>query len=74
MRIALLWNNEKISRLLKDIVGFELKVECWEAKSKLGQNRAPADRDSLKKHLAMSKNSSKRRLAEEMNKRIKSKQ
>ena len=68
------WNNEKISSLLKAIVGFKLKVECWEAKSKLGQNRAPADQDSLKKHLAQSKNSSKRRLAEEMNKRIKSKQ
>ena len=33
------WDNPKISRLLKAIVGFELTVEHWEGKSKLGQNR-----------------------------------
>ena len=51
------WDNPKISRLLKAIVGFELKVEFWEAKSKLGQNRAPEDRDSLKKYFRLAKNS-----------------
>jgi transcriptional regulator len=33
------------SRLLSGIVGFEMPVERLEAKFKLGQNRAPADRE-----------------------------
>ena len=60
------WSNEKISRLLKAIVGFELQVEHWKGKSKLGQNRAAADRNSLKAHLERSEDATKHKLAEAM--------
>jgi len=60
------WSKEKISRLLKAIVGFELQVEHWEGKSKLGQNRAAADRKSLKAHLELSEDTTKNKLAEAM--------
>ena len=53
------WDNPKISRLLKAIVGFELTVEHWEGKSKLGQNRDFQDRESLKVHLQNSEDASR---------------
>ena len=60
------WDNPKISRLLKAIVGFELTVEHWEGKSKLGQNRDFQDRESLKVHLQNSDDASRNKLAEVM--------
>ena len=60
------WDNPKISRLLKAIVGFELTVEHWEGKSKLGQNRDFQDRESLKVHLQNSEDASRNKLAEIM--------
>ena len=60
------WDNPKISRLLKAIVGFELTVEHWEGKSKLGQNRDFQDRESLKVHLQNSEDASRNKLAEVM--------
>ena len=60
------WDNPKISRLLKAIVGFELTVEHWEGKSKLGQNRDFQDRESLKVHLQKSEDTSRKKLAEVM--------
>ena len=60
------WDNPKISRLLKAIVGFELTVEHWEGKSKLGQNRDFQDRESLKVHLKNSEDASRNKLAEVM--------
>ena len=52
--------------MLKAIVGFELKVEHWEGKSKLGQNRDFQDRESLKVHLQNSEDASRNKLAEVM--------
>ena len=60
------WDNPKISRLLKAIVGFELTVEHWEGKSKLGQNRDFQDRESLKVNLQNSEDASRNKLAEVM--------
>ena len=60
------WENPKISRLPKAIVGFELTVEHWEGKSKLGQNRDFQDRESLKVHLQNSEDASRNKLAEVM--------
>ena len=60
------WDNPKISRLLKAIVGFELTVEHWEGKSKLGQNRDLQDRESLKVHLQNSEDASRNKLAKVM--------
>ena len=60
------WDNPKISRLMKAIVGFGLTVEHWEGKSKLGQNRDFQDRESLKVHLQNSEDASRPKLAEVM--------
>ena len=60
------WDNPKISPLLKAIVGFELTVEHWEDKSKLGQNPDFQDRESLKVHLLNSEDASRNKLAEVM--------
>ena len=60
------WDNPKISLLLKAIVGFELSVEHWEGKSKLGQNWDFQDQESLKVHLQNSEDASRNKLAEVM--------
>ena len=42
------WSNSKIRKMVNAIVGFELKVERWEGKEKVGQNRSTEDQTSLK--------------------------
>ena len=48
------WSVEKIRKMLNAIVGFELKVERWEGKKKIGQNRSAEDQASLKRNLEKS--------------------
>ena len=45
------WSNSKIRKMVNAIVGFELKVERWEEKEKVGQNRSTEDQASLKRNL-----------------------
>ena len=45
------WSNSKIRKMVNAIVGFELKVERWEGKEKVGQNRSTEDQTSLKRNL-----------------------
>ena len=45
------WSNSKIRKMLNTIIGFELKVERWEGKEKVGQNRSTEDQASLKRNL-----------------------
>ena len=45
------WSVAKIRKMVKAIVGFELKVERWEGKKKVGQNRSAEDQASLKRNL-----------------------
>ena len=54
------------ARKKRDGDGFELTVEHWEGKSKLGQNRDFQDRESLKVHLQNSEDASRNKLAEVM--------
>ena len=42
------WSNSKIRKMVNKIIGFELKVERWEGKEKVGQNRSTEDQTSLK--------------------------
>jgi len=60
------WSNPKIRGLLRAIVGFELEVEQWEGKAKLGQNRSAEDQASLRKNLVESGDSAHQELAELM--------
>ena len=62
------WSNQKITRLLKAVVGFELKIEHWEGKSKIGQNRSPEDRNALKSHLESDDDLVRNKLAQAMKK------
>jgi transcriptional regulator len=48
------WSVEKIRKILNVIVGFELKVERWEGKQKIGQNRSAEDKANLKCNLEKS--------------------
>ena len=48
------WSNSKIRKMVNAIVGFELKVERWEGKEKVGQNRSTEDQASLKRNLETS--------------------
>ena len=48
------WSVEKIRKMLNAIVGFELKVDRWEGKKKIGQNRSAEDKASLKRNLEKS--------------------
>jgi transcriptional regulator len=41
--------------MMSGIIGFELEIELLEGKFKLGQDRSPADRQSLLKHLGEAK-------------------
>ena len=45
------WSNSKIRKMVNAIIGFELKVERWEGKEKVGQNRSAEDQASLKRNL-----------------------
>ena len=45
------WSNSKIRKMVNAITGFELKVERWEGKEKVGQNRSAEDQASLKRNL-----------------------
>lgn len=60
------WSVVKIRNMVKAIIGFELKVECWEGKKKVGQNRSPEDQASLKRNLEQSENPDYQILAQQM--------
>ena len=60
------WSVEKIRKMLKAIVGFELKVERWEGKKKIGQNRSAEDQASLKRNLENSVDPAHQFLAKQM--------
>ena len=65
------WTSEKMGEdrvrgLMRGIVGFRFTIERLEAKSKLGQNRAPADRAALRKALAAGATPGSRDLAARM--------
>ena len=45
---------KKIGKMLNVIVGFELKVDRWEGKKKIGQNRSAQDKANLKRNLEKS--------------------
>lgn len=48
------WSVEKIRKMLNAIIGYEMKVERWEGKKKIGQNRSAEDQASLKRNLEKS--------------------
>lgn len=62
------WTDAKIQNMLNAFVGFELNVECWEGKEKLGQNRSVEDQASLKSNLEESANPDYQILAQQMEK------
>ena len=57
---------EKVRKMLNSIVGFELKVERWEGKKKIGQNRAAEDQVSLKRNLEKSADPAYQFLSQQM--------
>ena len=57
---------EKVCKMLNSIVGFELKVERWEGKKKIGQNRSAEDKASLKRNLEKSTDPAYQFLAQQM--------
>ena len=62
------WSNTKIRNMVKAIVGFEMKVERWEGKKKVGQNRSAEDQASLKRNLEQSDDPAYQFLAQQMKK------
>ena len=60
------WLVEKTDKILNVIVGFELKVERWEGKKKIGQNRSAEDQASLKRNLEKSIEPTYQFLAQQM--------
>ena len=60
------WSNSKIRKMVNAIVGFELKVERWEGKEKVGQNRSTEDQASLKRNLENSVDPAYQFLAKQM--------
>jgi len=60
------WSVEKIRKMLNAIIGFEMKVERWEGKKKIGQNRSAEDQASLKRNLEKSADSAYQFLAQQM--------
>ena len=62
------WSVEKIRKMLNAIVGFELKVDRWEGKKKIGQNRSAEDQASLKRNLEKSIDPTYQFLAQQMKK------
>ena len=62
------WSVTKIRKMVKAIVGFEMKVERWEGKKKVGQNRSAEDQASLKRNLEQSDDPAYQFLAQQMKK------
>ena len=60
------WSNTKIRNMVKAIVGFEMKVERWEGKKKVGQNRSAEDQASLKRNMEQSEDAAYQFLAQQM--------
>jgi len=60
------WFVAKIRKMVKAIVGFQLKVERWEGKKKVGQNRSAEDQASLKRNLENSGDPAYQFLAKQM--------
>ena len=60
------WSVEKIRKMLNAIIGFEMKVERWEGKKKIGQNRSAEDQASLKRNLEKSADPAYQFLAQQM--------
>ena len=60
------WSVEKIRKMLNAIIGFEMKVERWEGKKKIGQNRSAEDQASLKRNLEKSADPAYQVLAQQM--------
>ena len=60
------WPVAKFRKMVKAIVGFELKVERWEGKKKVGQNRSAEDQASLKRNLENSGDPAYQFLAKQM--------
>ena len=60
------WSNSKIRKMVNAIIGFELKVERWEGKEKVGQNRSTEDQASLKRNLEYSVDPAYQFLAKQM--------
>ncbi|HIA34389.1 MAG TPA: FMN-binding negative transcriptional regulator, partial [Candidatus Lambdaproteobacteria bacterium] len=60
------WSNSKIRKMVNAIIGFELKVERWEGKEKVGQNRSAEDQASLKRNLENSGDPAYQFLAKQM--------
>ena len=60
------WSNSKIRKMVNTIIGFELKVEIWEGKEKVGQNRSTEDQASLKRNLENSVDPAYQFLAKQM--------
>ena len=52
--------------MVNKIIGFELKVERWEGKEKVGQNRSTEDQTSLKRNLENSVDPAYQFLAKQM--------
>ena len=57
---------QKIENMVNAIVGFELKVERWEGKEKVGQNRSTENQASLKRNLETSVDPAYQFLAKQM--------
>ena len=60
------WSVEKIRKMLNAIIGYEMKVERWEGKKKIGQNRSAEDQASLKRNLEKSADPAYQFLAQQM--------
>ena len=52
--------------MVNAIIGFELNVESWEGKEKIGQNRSAEDQASLKRNLENSGDPAYQFLAKQM--------
>lgn len=59
-------NQEMLRRQLRGIFGFEIKIERWEGKAKLSQNRKDIDYQAIVQHLEKSNDSAERAIAKVM--------
>ena len=60
------WYNLKFRKMVNTIIGFELNIERWEGKEKVGQNRSTEDQASLKRNLENSVDPAYQFLAKQM--------
>ncbi|MEM7127107.1 MAG: FMN-binding negative transcriptional regulator [Chloroflexota bacterium] len=64
------WSDERYTKLIQGIVGFEMEITRLEAKSKLNQNKTVADQEGVIQALRDSVDSTNAQVAVEMSKNL----